>query len=99
MLTRLEGIHFRKYPTVWIAWLWPNMPFMVTSMYSQNEHTRPMCQCILIYVYRVMVVGAICTYGAFPTNNDVVVLMPAYGILFMEPGKANVMLCTFIPLG
>ena len=31
-----------------------------------------------------MVVGAICTYGAFPTNNDIVVLMPAYGVLFIE---------------
>ena len=36
-----------------------------------------------------MVVGAICTYGAFPANNNVVVLMPAYGILFVEPDMAE----------
>ena len=40
-------------------------------------------------VYQVMVVGAICTYGAFPTDNNVVVLMPAYGILFVELDKAE----------
>ena len=36
-----------------------------------------------------MVVGAICTYGAFSADNDIVVLMLAYGVLFVEPDKAK----------
>ena len=45
--------------------------------------------CPYMIVYRVMVVGAICTYGAFPADNDVVVSMPAYGVLFMELDKTK----------
>ena len=42
-----------------------------------------------VVVDRVMIVGAVCAYGAFSTDNDVAVLMPAYGVLCVEPDKAE----------
>ena len=42
-----------------------------------------------VVVDRVMIVSAVCAYGAFPTDNDIAVLMPAYGVLCMEPAEAK----------
>ena len=42
-----------------------------------------------VVVDRVMIVGAVGTYGAFPTDNHVAVLVPAYGVLIMEPDEAE----------
>ena len=42
-----------------------------------------------VVVDRVVIVSAVGTDGTFPTDNDIAILMPAYGVLSVEPDEAE----------